>query len=198
MNTSQYDFLEAVIQQLLGFTANAFQLAGTERPSGVGNNTITAEVGTPLLNFKKGSGSGRHFIKGNILKFPCLHYVIDLVNNTILFHGLLNVINNVGTVTGAQNNTHPLNSLYLIRSRLRITACNSNDSLWIETLYPTNKLTGFLVPKAGNRAGINNIHISCICTRNNIVAGLLKKSFHRFRFKLVYLTAQRYKRHCRH
>ena len=195
MNSCQHDFFKTIIHQLLGFSPNTGQLSGPQRPPGKGNYAIAAKIGTALLYFQKSPGTSRHFIQGNIFKLPGLHYIIHSINDTICSHCPFHIINYMGPVFGSQYYPHPFNGFHLLRSRLRIATRYGNNSFFVESAHPSDKLPGFFVTKAGNRAGIYNIYIRLFSGRHQLIALFFKQPFHGFSFKLIYLAAKRNKGH---
>ena len=110
--------------------------------------------------------------------------------NTLLAHVLFYVLRELSLFAGTTDKAYTLNTRNLIRISLRIAACYSNHSIFIQALCLSYELPRLSVRQVGNCACVDYIYICPIFVGNDFVAFLHEFFLQSLCLILIHLTTQ--------
>ena len=193
LNAREHDFPIAPNGQLLCLSHRHLQRSRADRPTGVGNDAVGAEIHAPVLNLQHGTGSLLQAAGRQTLEFPTTQCVVQLLLMT-LFSGGIQEHFHKGLPLAAAADDIDAQSPDGLRVVLGIAAAHGDHRLGIVPAAPADHRPILLVRHGGDRAGIDDVAVTGFLKAADFVTLFQEKVLHGLGLILICLAAEGIKR----
>ena len=192
LNAGDHDLPVAPVPQLPGLLQRQLQRRGANRPSGIGNDAVGAEVHAAVLHLQHGPGALLQPPGGEHLKLPAAQSLIQRLPVASAGGGLQQIQDKLLPVAAAPQHIHSQLPHRLGRV-LGIAAADAKHRVRVLPAAPADHGPVLLIRNGRYRAGVDDISVAAFLKAPDLMARLNQKPLHGLCLILICLTAKRIK-----
>ena len=188
-NAGHHDLPVAPLGQRLCLGNRHLQRGGTNRPPGVGDDAVGAEIYAAVLHLQHGPGALFQPAGGQTLEFPAAQGVVHLLPVGVGPGGIQEHLHKFLTVSAAADDIDAQrpNGLRVV---LGIAAAHRDHRIRVVPPAPADYRPVLLVRHGGDGAGVDHIAIARILKGADFVALFQQQALHGLGLILICLAAQ--------